>query len=238
MNVSRQRFYREVSIGSHPGGGYSVLLDGKAVRTPAGSAFVLPNLQVAEAVADEWRAQEDKINPPTMLLTKLANTAIDRIAPDRAQAVRQIAAFARSDLLCYRAESPADLVERQDRIWNPLLEWASATYGIRLQCGSGVTYIEQPADALVVLEQAISQLTDFELAACHAAATSAGSAIIALALAAGHIDAGNAFSAAQLDEAYQAERWGMDEEAARRSQKKFVEMLVIAQFFALLRGRR
>jgi len=237
MSVSRQRFYREVSVGSSHDG-YSVLLDGKPIRTPAGNAFVLPNAQVAEAVAAEWRAQDGKIDPATMMLTKLANTAIDRVAPDRGQAVREIVAFGRSDLLCYRASLPADLVELQDRIWNQLLEWASAAHGIQLQCGAGVAYIEQSADALAALERAISRLTEFELAASHAAATLTGSAIIALALGAGHVAAARAFSAAQLDEAYQAERWGVDEEADRRSRKRYEEMLVIARLFALLRDRR
>jgi chaperone required for assembly of F1-ATPase len=238
MNVPRQRFYREVSVGHRGEGekGYSILLDGKPIRTPAGNPLALPNSQLAEAVAAEWRAQENNIDPATMMLTKLANTATDRVAPNRALAAQQTLDFGRSDLLCYRAESPADLVAREDRIWNPLLEWARSTYGIELQCGAGVAYIEQPAGALAALERAISRHTDFELAACHAAATLTGSAIIALALAAGRIGAAQAFSMSELDEAYQAERWGVDEEAERRSRKKLDELVVIAQLFGLLRG--
>jgi len=125
------------------------------------------DLQVAEAVADEWRAQEDKINAATMLLTSSQTQLSTASRLTGALAVRQIAAFARSDLLWLSRRVASRSRRAPDRIWNPLLEWASATYGIRLQCGSGVTYIEQPADALVVLEQAISQLTDFELAACQ-----------------------------------------------------------------------
>jgi chaperone required for assembly of F1-ATPase len=237
MSASRQRFYREVAVSPHSSEGYAVLLDGKPIRTPAGNPFALPNREIAEAVANEWRAQESKINPAAMMLTKLANTAIDRIAPDRAQAVRQVIAFARSDLLCYRADAPADLVERQQRTWDPLLEWARVTFDVDLLCGMGVRHLEQPASAMTTFEQAISRRSDVELAALHAAATLTGSAVIALALASGRVDAAEAFGAAELDETYQAERWGRDEEAERQGRKKLDELVVIAQLFALLRAR-
>src|SRR5262249_38436857 len=122
VSAPRQRFYRDVAVGPQSGAGYPILLDGKPVRTPAGHSLVLKGRKVAEAVADEWRAQGGKIDPAKMMLTKLANTAIDRVAPDRAEAVRQIVAFGRSDLLCYRAQAPIDLVERQDSVWGPLLD--------------------------------------------------------------------------------------------------------------------
>ena len=236
MNSPRQRFYREASIGPRLTEGYAILLDGKPVRTPAGKPLALANREVAEAVATEWNAQESKIDPDKMMLTKLANTAIDRIAPDRSEAIRQIVAFGRSDLLCYRAQAPDDLVRRQDRVWNPLLDWASATYGIELERGAGVGYIEQPRPATAALEEALSHDTDLWLAACLAATTLTGSAIIALALAVGHMDASQAFAAAQLDEDYQAERWGRDEEAERRKRKKSDELTAIAHLFELLRS--
>jgi len=167
-----------------------------------------------------------------MMLTKLTNTAVDRVAPDRAQAVRQVLAFGRNDLLCYRAGAPADLVERQAQTWDPLLEWARTTYSIDLRCGVGIGHVEQPDCAMTALEQAISRCSDLELAALHAAATLTGSAVIAFALAAGHSDAAEAFKAAELDETYQAQRWGTDEEAERQSRRKLDELVVIAKLLA------
>lgn len=235
MNSPRRRFYREASVGARSAEGYSIMLDGKPVRTPAGKPLALPNRKLAEAVAAEWNSQADKVDPAKMMLTKLANTAIDRVAPDRAEAIRQIVAFGRSDLVCYRAQAPDDLVERQDRIWNPLLDWASAACGVKLECAAGVGYVEQSTGAIAALEGALSRHTDLELTACHAAATLTGSGIIALALAAGRIDASQAFAAAQLDESYQTERWGRDEEAERRNRIKLDELAAIARFFELLR---
>jgi chaperone required for assembly of F1-ATPase len=236
MSAQGQRFYREVSVNAD-GDSYAVLLDGKPLSTPARKPLVLPNLKLAEAVADEWRAQTGKIQPANMLLTKLANTAIDRVAPERSEAIRQIVAFGQSDLLCYRAESPSDLVERQNRLWNPLLDWGRETYGVDLQCGAGLSHVPQASSLAAALELALSGQADLTLAAVHAAATLTGSAIIALALAAGRISAADAFSAAQLDETYQAERWGRDEEAEQRSRKALDEITKIDRFFELLRRR-
>src|SRR5689334_19938856 len=129
--ATRSRFYREVSVASH-GQGYRVLLDGKPIRTPAGGELAIPTRALAEAIAEEWQSQGDKVRPETMILTKLANTAIDRVAVHRGTAIAQVLSFARSDLLCYRADRPAALVELQHRVWDPILAWAKERYGAEL----------------------------------------------------------------------------------------------------------
>jgi chaperone required for assembly of F1-ATPase len=206
------------------------------MRTPAGAPFVLPNEKMAEAVAEEWRSQGDTIRPETMLLTKLANTAIDRVRPNREVAIAQILGFARSDLLCYRAEAPGALVSRQAATWDPLLDWARERYGGKLKTASGIGFIEQPREALAALERALAGYDDFALAGLTAAATLLSSAVLALALAEGRLGADDAFAAAQLDEIYQAERWGQDPEAVKQSGRKAEELSRIARFFELIRG--
>lgn len=238
MNA-RTRFYREVSIQSPGEGerasGYAILLDGKPIRTPAGAPLLLPNAALAEAVAEEWRVQEEKIRPETMLLTRLANAAIDRVAPNREAIVGQILAFARSDLVCYRAEAPEALLARQARAWDPLIEWARARYGASFKSAAGIAFVEQPKDALEALERAMAGQGDHALAGLHAAATLLGSAIIALALLEGQLGADEAFAAAELDEIYQSEKWGRDHDAQMRFRRNAEELSEIARFFRLLR---
>jgi len=230
-----RRFYREVSCQAEGRGEYRVLLDGKPVRTPAGALLGLPSAALAEAIAAEWLGQGEKLRPETMALTKLANTAIDQVRPNRQQTIAQILAFARSDLVCYRAEAPDLLVQRQIAEWNPLLEWARTRYGANFISGNGIAFIEQPAQALAALERAISERDDFTVAGLHAAVTLLGSAVIALALLEGRLTPDQAFAAAQLDEIFQAERWGQDLEAQNLSRRKAAELSDIAGFLSALR---
>jgi len=137
------RFYREVSVGPGEGGAYSILLDGKPARTPGAAMLSVPNVELAEAIAEEWRAQGEKIRPQTMMLTKLANTAIDRVAPNRAAVVEQVLVFARSDLICYRAPGPDELAGRQAQIWDPLIAWAREHLSAPLLCTAGVGHVPQ-----------------------------------------------------------------------------------------------
>jgi chaperone required for assembly of F1-ATPase len=169
-----------------------------------------------------------------MVLTKLANTAIDRIGPDRQLAIDQIAAFARSDLVCYRADSPADLVARQCAQWDPLIDWARAHHGVALKMAAGIGFVEQDAAALSALEMRLTAFDDFALAALHAAATLTGSAIIALALAGERLGAEEAFAASELDRIYQTEKWGVDAEAERAARIRGAELIEIARLLKLL----
>ena len=231
--ATRTRFYKEVSVVAR-GAGHAVLLDGKPIRTPAGAELVLPARALAELLAEEWRSQGDKVRPDTMILTKLANTAIDRVAVHRRTAIAEIVSFARTDLLCYRAEGPQTLVELQRRLWDPILNWARERYGAGLTCGAGIGFVEQQQESLDALEHAIDDYDSFGLAGLQAAAALLGSAVIALALAEQKLSAGDAFAAAHLDENYQADKWGRDLEAEKRREDRQAELVAIDQFLRAL----
>jgi chaperone required for assembly of F1-ATPase len=199
-----------------PDGTTAVLLDGKPAMTPAGRPLAVPTAALAEAVAAEFRAQGERVSPASMPMTQFAATAIDRIAPHREAVVDAVAAYAETDLLCYRADEPAELAERQARAWQPLLDWAAHRYDAALHVHSGIMPRPQPADAVAALRRAAAGLDDFRLSALQAACGTLGSLVLALALAEGRIGAAEAFEAAELDATFQIEKWGEDPEAARR----------------------
>lgn len=229
-----KRFYKEVSASAAADGGYTVLLDGKAVKTPKRAMLSLPNLPLAEAVAEEWSAQEEIIDPQTMPLTRFAFAAIDVVTPDRESIAQQVLKYAGTDLLCYRAEAPPQLVARQAHSWDPLLDWAAETYAARLNVGSGIEHVPQPTEAIAQLQQAIARYDEFELAALHTATTITGSLILALALAEEEVDTEEAFAAATLDDIFQAEKWGRDAEAEKRRQRLLSELTAAQHFLRLL----
>lgn len=232
--MSRKRFYKEVSVEAsalH----HRVLLDGKSLKTPGGAVLALPYAALAQAISEEWRAQDPLIRPETMMLTKLANTAIDRVAPNLAGAREQLLAIARSDAVCYRADSPSDLVQRQNLAWDPLIEWLCARFGASLRAATGVSFIEQDSSAIAALETTLARHDEFSLAALYAAASLLGSLAIALALSEQKLTADDAFAAANLDRIYQAERWGWDEQAAAKLAAERAELNQISLFLELLR---
>jgi chaperone required for assembly of F1-ATPase len=229
--MRRARFYRDVAV-ERAGEAYRILLDGKPLRTPMGAAFLVPSEALAQAIAAEWQTQGENIRPETLTLTKLANTAIDGAAK-RDAFIEQILAFARTDLLCYRATAPKDLVARQAAQWDPLLEWARERYGAHLQTTVGIGFVAQPPEAIAAIARTFAARDAFALAALKAAAALTGSALIALGLSEGRLDADEAFAAAQLDELYQAEKWGRDEQALIQSRSKATELTHIARFFRL-----
>jgi chaperone required for assembly of F1-ATPase len=229
-----KRFYKDASASAAADGNYTVLLDGKAVKTPTRAMLTLPNLTLADAVAEEWRAQGKELKTESMPLTRLAFAAIDVVTPEREQIARQILKYARSDLLSYRAENPPELVARQAHAWDPLLDWAAETYGARLKVGSGIRHVRQPAEAIAALEEAIARYDEFQLAALHTASTITGSLILALALAEEEATAEEAFAAATLDETFQAEKWGIDAEAEQRRQRLLSELSATERFLRLL----
>jgi len=229
-----KRFYKNVEASAAADGSYTVLLDGKVVKTPKRAMLSLPNLPLGEAVAEEWRAQGETLDTQSMPLTRLAFAAIDVVTPEREQIAQQILKYAHSDLLCYRAEEPPELVARQARVWDPLLDWAAETYGARLKLAVGIKHVSQPPDAIAELQQAIARYDEFELAALHTATTITGSLILALALAEEEISADEAFAAATLDETFQAEKWGRDAEADQRRQRLLSELTAADHFLRLL----
>ena len=228
-----KRFYKEAQV-SPAGDGFAVLLDGRSVKTPMRAALTLPTLALAEAVAGEWRAQGEEINPHAMPLTKLANTAIDRVTGHEAQAIEQIMAYA-NDLLCYRAAAPADLVVRQAVAWDPLLDWAAGHFGARLSVRTGVKHFIQPQGAVASLRRAVEALDTVLLAPLHNAATILGSLVLTLAMAEGRLPAREAFAVSQLDDRYQAEHWGEDLEATQLAQLLEAELASAERFIGLAR---
>lgn len=212
-----------------------VHLDGKPVRTPGRVPLALPTRALAEAVADEWRAVAGEIDPRAMPLTGLANAAIDRVLPDPALFARGLATYAESDLLCYRAESPDDLVARQCAAWDPLLEWARRRYDVHIETTAGIVHRAQPSATRVRLGDAIAARDPFALAALSPIVTIGGSLIAALALAERAATPEQVWNAVTLDEDYQAEQWGRDPlaqagiEARRRDFDAGVRFLFLRQ---------
>lgn len=197
--------------------------------------LALPTNALADAVAEEWRSQGDEIKPFEMPLTKLANTAIDRVVGDPAAAIDMTLSYA-NDNLCYRAAAPADLAARQAAAWDPLLAWAEERFGARLATQIGVTHFAQRPEAVAALRRAVEVQPPFALAALHNAATILGSLVLALALAEGRLTAAEAFALSQLDERYQAERWGEDAEAAHRAARLAAELADSARFIQLAKS--
>ena len=228
-----KRFYTVVDVAaSHDG--FVILLDGKAVRTPGGAAQALPTKSLAEAIAEEWRAQGPKLDTSSMQLTKSVNSVIDRIAPRRAEVIADLAGFGESDLLCYRAEAPEILVRRQSDNWDPWLRWAAMDLGTPLKVTTGMTHIEQDLGALSAIRAAMEKFEVFSLPALHAAVTITGSAVLGLAFTLRRIGAEEAFALSQVDEVFQAERWGRDAEAEAARTNKLNELLRAQRLLDLL----
>jgi chaperone required for assembly of F1-ATPase len=229
-----KRFYRHAATVAADGR-FAIELDGKMLRTPAKAALAVPSRALAEAIAEEWRAQEGQMRPQTLSLTRLASTAIDLIAPRRAEIVAEIAEYASTDLLCYRAEHPPELVQRQHQAWQPLLDWAALRYDAPLRVTAGVVPVEQPAASLRAYEAAVAAYEAMALAGLNLATRGCGSLVLALALVEGRIGADAAFAAAQLDESFEIERWGEDSEQTRRRNAVKDDIVLAARFIDLLR---
>jgi chaperone required for assembly of F1-ATPase len=229
-----KRFYRDVTVEETPQG-FRILLDGKPVRTPGRNLLLLPSRALAEAIAGEWRAQGETIEPVSMPMLRLANTALDGIGKTRNEVIAAMLRFGEHDLICYRAADPAALAARQMDAWTPMLDWAAARHGARLAAGAGLVHIPQPPEALARLSQAVAARDDFSLAALHVMASITGSLVLALALAEGAINPAQAFQLSRIDEDYQREQWGEDAEAAARARALARELDVAAAFLAAAR---
>lgn len=228
-----KRFYEAASV-SPEAGGLAVLLDGRPVRTPGRNLLRVPTEELAEAIAAEWNGQGDSIDPRSMPLTGLANAAIDRVVPDPAAFAATLAQYGESDLLCYRAEGPEPLVERQSEAWDPLLGWARTRFGVEIETTAGIIHCRQPEATVGQLGRAVAARGPFQLAGLAPLVTIAGSLIIALALAEGAIGLDPAWEAATLDEAWQAERWGTDALAAEALENRRREFEAAYRFLTLL----
>jgi chaperone required for assembly of F1-ATPase len=229
-----KRFWQQATAEACEGG-FTVRLDGRPVKTPAKAAFVLPTMAMARAAAAEWDAQTGAVRAETMPVTRAANSAIDKVSVQFAEVADLLAAYGDSDLLCYRAEKPDELVARQAAAWDPLLLWAGAELQAPLRATSGVIHIAQPAGSLDRLRAELTGASAFELTALHDLIAISGSLILGLAVARGRLSAAEAFSISRIDEHWQAELWGEDEDAAAVEAIKRAALDDAARFHALCR---
>ena len=229
-----RRFYETVRVGEAEQGGFSVLLDGRAARTPGANALALPTPELAQLVAAEWLAQGDTLNWGTMPATRLAGVAIDGGHAGRDRATQIIGDYASSDLICYFAPFPKALVARQAEVWGPILEWARQSRGLDFRSVTGVIHQAQPATTLANLTEILMATDDFTLAGLALGASLFGSAILALALAAARVDGAAAVAAARLDELFQEGQWGRDAESDRRAQALAHDAQMLEGWFAAL----
>ena len=227
-----KRFWKEASV-VEAGTGFTVLLDGRNLRTPVKSELIVPTRAMAEAIADEWRAQGEKIDPLTMPTTRSANAAIDKVDPMHAEVTELVAAYGDTDLLCYRADHPDELVQRQNAAWDPLLEWAATELSAPLKTRTGITHVEQDAIVLASLANRVAELTAFQLAAFHDLVGMSGSLIIGFAVTHKLLPVPELWRCSRIDEDWQIEQWGEDEEANSTAEGKRVGFEHAAKFYFL-----
>jgi chaperone required for assembly of F1-ATPase len=232
-----KRFYRDVSV-VRAEDGFSVRLDGRQVKTPAKRPLRLPGAALAEAVAAEWAEQGSDIDAHGMRLTRLANTAIDRVADHRVAVVGEISRYAETDLVCYRADAPAELMRRQRDAWDPLVRWVSDRHGVVLAVTEGLFPVAQPDESLGRVSEIVAGFDDFSLAALHMVTSACGSVVIGLAVADAVLDGEKAWTASLIDEMFQIEEWGEDAEAATRREGLLADVDSAARFLALVRERK
>jgi chaperone required for assembly of F1-ATPase len=211
-----KRFYKTVDVRAVTGG-FAVLLDGRGVQTPARNALVLPTEELARTIAAEWRGQGDAVDATSMPLLRLSNTIIDGVAANREAVIAAILRFGENDLICYRAHQPPELAQRQRDAWDPMLDWARQRFGAHLVAADGLTHVDQTLDAIAALREALAAYDAFTLGALHVVASITGSVVLALAVAEGRLTGAAAFEYSRIDEAYQAEKWGEDSEAIKRT---------------------
>lgn len=226
-----KRFYKSVSTSSTENG-FAILLDGKSVKTTKGAQLLAPTNAFADAIADEWRAQGEAILPHTMKLTRIAIAAIDSAA-DRQSIAAEVAAYAKTDLLCYRAEGPDALIIRQSHAWTPILDWLEKTHGAKLKPTTGIGYIDQPPESLARLNAHTETLEPLQLVALHTLTAVTGSLALGLAVLSRHLAATEAFALSRVDETFQAEKWGTDAEAEQRSKALLADLKAAEQALTL-----
>ena len=229
---AKKRFWKETAV-VEVDGGFTVELDGRRVKTPAKAALTLPSRAMAEAIAAEWQAQEEEIDPSTMPVTRSANAAIDKVAIQHGEVADMLAEYGGSDLLCYRAAQPVELVARQAERWDPMLDWAEEVLGARLQPVSGVMHVAQDETALAHLRSKVHGLSNFEMAAFHDLVSLSGSLILGFAAVHGARPIEELWTLSRLDEDWQEEQWGVDEEAAEQAEIKKQAFFDADRFFKL-----
>ncbi len=217
-----KRFYKTVDV--HAGAaGFRVELDGRPIRSPGGNHLTVPTRDLGEAVAEEWRRQAELIDPATMPLTRLVNSALDAVCREADRVRADIVNYAGNDLLLYRAASPDELIERQNTIWGPIVGWAEKRLAGRFLLAAGIVHVEQSPETLTAFEKALAPVDPLSLTAVHVITTLTGSALLALAVLERHLTADAAWAAAHMDEDWNMDLWGRDEEALARRETRFAE---------------
>jgi chaperone required for assembly of F1-ATPase len=216
--------------------GFAVLLDGRPVRTPARAALVVPGAALAEAIAGEWQAVDGALNPRAMPLTGFANAAIDRVAPDVAAFAARLAAYGESELIAYRADGPDSLLAAQATAWDPWVNWFARRFDAALTLTTGILHVAQPPETLARIRAAFAAFTPFQLAALDPVVGITGSAVLALAVAEGALDAEAAYDAAHIDARWQEQHWGRDELAAKAESARRADLAQAVAFLQLLAG--
>lgn len=230
-----KRFWEAAEVADAPEG-FAVHLDGRAVKTPAKAPLIVPTRAMAQAIAEEWDAQEEHIDPNSMPVTRAANAAIDKVSHQHAEVAQMIADYGDSDLLCYRADSPAELVARQAEAWDPLLDWADEALGARLTPVIGVMHAPQNPKALAMLAQQVHGMDAYRLTAFHDLVGLSGSLIIGFAALHELHDIGTLWKLSRIDETWQEELWGIDEEAREQAETKESEFRAAKRFHDLAAG--
>ena len=229
-----RRFWKTVSV-EPDGQGWAVRLDGKTPKSPAGHSLVLPTKGSAQIVAEEWAGQGEVLIPATMPATRLAFTAIDRVREVREAVADEITAYAGSDVICYLADTPDTLVERQAQDWTPWRDWAERELRCVLVPVAGIVHRSQADDALAAVREAALKLDDYALTGLAMATPLLGSAVLAFAVQRGALSGSEAFDLSRLDEAFTEDRWGVDAEAAERAEGLRAEAVMLERWFAALR---
>lgn len=229
------KFYASVAVGEGAGDAFSILLDDRPAKTPGGKDLIAPTHALAAQIAREWDLAGERIDFQGMPLTRLASTVIDLAETDRGQWAAEIMNFAKSDLLCYRAEAPAALAQRQEQVWRPYLDWARTDLGARFDVTTGVVAIEQAGGVINAVKRRVEAFDDWTLLGARRATELAGSAILGLALHAGSFEAADIFEASRVDERFQAEKWGVDNEAAGREGAMRADFMAVECWFVSLR---
>lgn len=230
-----RKFYETATV-SEEEGGFSVLLDGRAIKTPNKAPLLMPSKALAEAVATEWQAQADEVLPETMPMNRLVNTVIDRVAPRAGEVVQELVAYAHTDLLCYRAVEQDDLVAAQAKTWQPYLDWLKTDLGVELEVTSGIVPLTQSDEAISKLTNEVASFDSFSLSAFHAFVSGFGSIVLALALARGFEDFEACWAASLLDETHQEALWGLDAEVEETRSRLKAEMLASLDLWHFVRG--
>lgn len=232
----RKRFWKETAV-IKVADGFSVTLDGRAIKTPAKSPLILPTLALAQMIAAEWDAQGEKIDPETMPATRAANSAIDKVRGQFGDVARLVAAYGETDLLCYRASAPQELVARQVAAWDPLLAWSAQRYGVTWQVTQGVMPCAQDPRTCNCLAQVVAEMNIWQLTAFHDLVAMSGSLVIGLAAASGEFDLDDLWSRSRIDEDWQAQQWGQDDDADALAAVRRQSFMQAGRFFAAITTR-